>query len=401
MVESIEGCRLVPIFEKALVEHQIGIQCIRRVFQHISKRDLRWPLFRNLTVKGEFYEALIYEAILELAPALESLTSIVAKGPDVPQSNRTWNSSNGQDGLFYNGKGNILICGDGTSLGEFDIVLFDKSNHIIYCEVKSSGKFLYGFEKDVRYKKRLLEILLGQKIHFWLISAHDISRYEELEPLWNYPENGFARIKMPPPNIIKSALQSEMVNDTLTRTEGSSGRLCEWNTLDTKIKLNYAESHKTLRENVISLVRTGESRDSIVEEIETSIVKRIFLGKLSARSVEYFLQFNEVTVEGVRISPSVFKRDFTNIVLALSVPRLRPMFYFERNSRKEYLKIVAETGSMFKVEEMVNASYNFFKYLKRADQVIESTIFQGILQSLVTPEIYGLERKDTGRRWVG
>lgn len=385
---------------EALESHPVGDTLIERASMHVSAK-LRSYLFSSSPLArgnamGELYEALVYESILDIAASYNVISRVVRKRADVPLSQRTQTVTLDQDGLMYDKRGDLIIRGGGTDLGEFDVVLFDKLGDLLFCEAVISGNYLEGFDREIQYKRHLLTELLGCKSPFLLISAKDIRNKEVVKRILSETGSEFALFDFPNLNSMdKIASRIGRSSEGTTGRNGASSKLCYWNELRTVRKLDYQRNHHQMRGMILSSIANGVSKDSIKEAVSSSLVQRVILGTLTEQATENLLASKEFMIEGRRLTISDFTNRFSKIAVTLSLPRLRPIFYLREKRNQAFLKMAAETISSFEFEKKIGPDFSFAFYtlLDKEESKIEDQEIRRILDLTLTPDILGTKRK--------
>jgi len=140
------------------------------------------------TAEGRWFEAIIYEMILDLSLQTDLIRAVVARGADGPA--RVRRAQLGQNGLFYSNIGDIKVRGNGQDLAEVDLMLVDHTGALTFGEIITSPADLKELEEEIHYKKQLLGYLYGQPtVPFLLISSVDISRTAVVRRLLKEPDN--------------------------------------------------------------------------------------------------------------------------------------------------------------------------------------------------------------------
>ncbi|MDD4251695.1 MAG: hypothetical protein PHT74_00955, partial [Methanoculleus horonobensis] len=165
---------------------------IMRALRHLRPADRKKLFSEDIpemrTAEGRWFEAIVYEMILDLSRQTNLIRSVVARGADGPAKVRR--AQLGQNGLFYSNIGDIKVRGNGQDLAEVDLVLVDHTGALTFGEIITSPADLKEFEAEIRYKKQLFGYLYGQPtVPFLLISSVDISRTAVVRRLLKEPDN--------------------------------------------------------------------------------------------------------------------------------------------------------------------------------------------------------------------
>lgn len=145
---------------------------VRHAVHHLTKPERAMlydpanPLHRSAT--GKYFEALVYELLLDYAECSDTVVSIVAKLSDaefVPFDKYA------PDGLWYSRDGGIRFKVGGKVAAEMDILIKTADGVRVFGEVIINPSGVRGFRSEVIAKKKLLANLYGDPVEFLMVLA--------------------------------------------------------------------------------------------------------------------------------------------------------------------------------------------------------------------------------------
>lgn len=360
--------------------NQITEEIILRATEHLSEKTIEGVNEVQPQAIGEFYESLAYEMTLEFASINDDVRFVVAKGTDVSRHSRMYENHEESDGLSYENGAKIVIRGDGRTLGEYDLILFDRLGDIVYCEVKKNKMGFRRPKYKIQYKKKLLENLFGCRVDLLLVYSEVPSDSSENYEIIRGTDGDYSVLELPPQRYLKYILDSKNKENGFKRMTMNPLKICFWDDLETLRKLNYAEDHAQLRNFLISLVRQQEPIDILRKRIKSSLVERIFVGKITEDGTEEFLKSIDFTIEGNELNLRSFREKFSEIILGLSVPMLNPMLYLKTNTQNGYQKTIPDKDGVFIISEKIEMGGGFFNAISQTKEMIPPQLALNILE---------------------
>jgi len=182
-VMSIKGLsnemKSLPVCISELFGHiEPTDELINCSLRHLSKQSLKNLDSNNNSAKGiaqgKLFESVVYEQMLEILTKCDFVRAIVKKKDDAIIFSQK--AVYGQNGLFYNGEGDIVLRGNGQDLGEFDMLFVDGAGQVCFCEIMSAipKGHIISLANEIKYKKRILSKILNQEsVPFLLIIAEN------------------------------------------------------------------------------------------------------------------------------------------------------------------------------------------------------------------------------------
>jgi hypothetical protein len=359
-----------------------------RALHHLSKKK-RGNLFSKTPIPkqiafGQLYEAVIYEHLLELTK-INPNCIVVKKGCDICAKNRAL-SKLGQNGLFYDYAGSIVARGNGQDLAEFDFLVTNKQNEIVFGEVKTSSNNLEEFDQVIAYKRRILGFLFSKPIQFALISCVNMSNKRVIKRITGKPLTSLT-VTAKLDEHRKNITPEDIFN--LNKRPHNRHQSVLLSTLKPR-KFNYLHLHNQCREELITAVIHNRPPTF---KADAWLIKRIIVGYLNKSSMKSLFEKQSIIINKERMAlenPNVFPR----VVLALRMPMLRPEIYLRLQNTETYLKMGPTTTSTFEFERNIRRQRTaFFDWLENAKPGIGLGLLNKIMTKHLNDDIVGSRKK--------
>lgn len=377
--------------------------CLRAT-RHLGKKiknDLfisePWPR-RN--AEGYFYEALVYEEVLCIVKETDLLKGLVRKSADVPPKRPR--PSLGQNGLFYDAMGAIVIRGHGQDLGEIDLILVDKESNPIFVEVLISKRNLRGFDKEIAHKKALLREILGKDLApFLIVSPVDISRNSIIKRILKAPDN--LLVEAHPLEKAKSLLDPEEVKRHRKR-RSDDPNLIDLKAVEVSKAFDYEKSHNKARKLMFNVAIGEATIEGAKSRLgDSPIVSKAILGGLYPSAVTYLCRDKGILIRGKRFTPGEIQRYFHKVVLAIGLPDLRPVLYMKVRGKYlakkrggAYLKLGPIDERTFRFERNVPSFVGFYMWLDTVNPSLGANMTRNIVEAFVREDVIGSKKKPGG-----
>ncbi len=369
-----------------------------RALRHLRPADRKKLFSEDIpemrTAEGRWFEAIVYEMILDLSLQTDLIRAVVARGADGPS--RVRRAQLGQNGIFYSNIGDIKVRGNGQDLAEVDLMLVDHTGALTFGEIITSPADLKEFEEEIHYKKQLLGYLYGQPtVPFLLISSVDISRTAVVRRLLKEPDNILLTtascedlktlihprdLKRSPPRKIKHE-KLVMISDIAPRRP-----------------FDYKELHDERMQSIINAVTSNEG----IKELGTPdeippIVKKVLFGGLYPSAIRMLDDRYPIRIKGKVYDPDAIQKEFSKVVLAVNLPEYKPVVYLRRRNKREYLKMVPNNRSGgFKFESRRTPHMaGFFLWLESVRPSLGAELTRGLLDAFPAvhaPEVGAVRR---------
>ena len=324
---------------------------IMRALRHLRPAD-RKKLFSTdipemRTAEGRWFEAIVYEMILDLSLKTNLILSVVARGADGPA--KVQRARLGQNGLFYSNIGDIKVRGNGQDLAEVELVLVDHTGALTFGEIITSPADLKEFEAEIRYKKQLFGYLYGQPtVPFLLISSVDISRTAVVRRLLKEPDN--VLLTTPTCEDLKTLIRQRDMKRSPTRRIKHE-KLISITDIPLRRPFDYKKLHDERLQSIVSTVTSKKGADALGAPDEIPpIVKKVIFGGLYPSALRMLDSRYPIRIKGKTYDPDTIQKLFSKVVLAVNIPEYRPIIYLRTRNKKEYLKMVPNRAGGFKFE---------------------------------------------------
>jgi hypothetical protein len=350
-----------------------------RHLSRIERKKLFSPEIEHMrTAEGRWYEAIIYEMFLEISKESDRIGKIAAKGADAPRGRR--NIRLGQNGVYYSRCGDITIRGNGQDLAEFDLLLLDHNDSVIFGEVVTSPSDMKEFEKEIEYKKHLLGYLFDQKlVNFLLISSFDISNYSVGRRLLKSDEN--IHVRTISCEEIKRLIPPRLAREPVRKPNGHHAMVLA-SDIALKQPFDYQKYHDWERNRVFSNVSNQiDVRSRPAENGTSQLVKKILYGGLYPSAVRTLCHEHEIRIKGEKLEFHDVMRHFSKVILATDLPDYEPLVYLRSKQKKQYLKMVQDKSGNFKFERYTPSKVGFFLWLESLNPTLGSRITSRILNA--------------------
>ncbi|KUG21081.1 hypothetical protein ASZ90_009174 [hydrocarbon metagenome] len=323
----------------------------QKALRHLRPAD-RKQLFspdipQMRTAEGRWYEAIIYEMMLELSERSDLIRYVVMRGADAP--GRQKKVRLGQNGLFYSNIGDIKVRGNGQDLAEVDMMLVDHTGALAFGEVVTSSADLRELEEEIHYKKRLLGFLYGQpNVPFMLISSVDISRTTVVQRLLREPDNILITTRSC--ENIKSLITPRELRQ-LPRRHRHHRKTIPVTEILPRRPFDYKKIHDERLQSIIAAVTSGRGVEDLKRRDEIPpIVKKILCGALYPSAIRVLCQNAPIRIKEKVFGPDEIMRQFSKVIFAINLPEYKPVIYLRSRFRREYLKMVPDRSGGFKFE---------------------------------------------------
>ncbi|NLZ29784.1 MAG: hypothetical protein GX885_03410 [Methanomicrobiales archaeon] len=369
---------------------------IMRALRHLRPADRKKLFSKDIpemrTAEGRWFEAIVYEMILDLSLQTDLIRAVVARGADGPS--RVRRAQLGQNGLFYSNIGDIKVRGNGQDLAEVDLMLVDHTGALTFGEIITSPADLKEFEEEIHYKKQLLGYLYGQPtVPFLLISSVDISRTAVVR-----------RLRREPDNILLTTATCEDLK-TLIRPRDLKrspprkirhAKLVSISSIAPRRPFDYKQLHDERMQSIIAAVTSGKGIEelSVPDEIPP-IVKKVIFGGLYPSAVRMLDARYPIRIKGKAHDPDAIQKQFSKVVLAVNLPEYKPIIYLRRRNKREYLKMVPNNRSGgFKFESRRTPHMaGFFLWLESVRPSLGAELTQGLLDAFPTVHAPGAAKR--------
>jgi hypothetical protein len=360
---------------------------VQNATRHLGKVE-RSRLFspeidKMRTAEGRWYESIIYEMFLAMAPESDQIRHLALKGDDVPHRNRQ-KIRLGQNGLFYSRSGDITVRGNGQDLAEFDLLFIDTGGQVAFAEVVTSASDMKEFEQEIAYKRRLLSYLFNQgSIPFLLVSSFDVTNYVvgrrllSTKPTINIQTSSCEELKA---HIHPGTIRTE------TQRRHDQGKMVLASEVPLKNKFLYEKYHEEERTKVMARVMSPSADGPLPEQKAGTgqLVKKILYGGLYPSAVRAICKEHDFIVRGEQIEYPELMTRYSKAVLATDLPGYEPIVYLRQRKKQEYLKMVRNGNGNFKFERYTPPKVGFFLWLESLTPTLGGRVTQSLLEAFAS-----------------
>ncbi len=335
-----------------------------RALRHLKKGDnvklFSDDIMEMRTVEGYWYEALIYELLLETASTSPEIKKIVKKGADAPR--RPIRIALGQNGIYYAEKGDIRVRGNGQDLAEVDLLLIDRKNKISFAEIVTSPADLKDLEAEIHYKKKLFGYLFKQDtVEFSLFSAVDIQNTQVVKRLSREDENVYVGTFTC--EELKASLRPLRLA-SLPRSAVNNPKLISALSLRTR-PFDYRQFHEQALSRLLSAAERGATpREALDDPGVSPLVKKVIFGALHPAAQKVLANDLGIRIKSNTLAYADLVQDYSKVVLAMDLPDFSPVIYIKPKKKRMYYKMVPEKSGGFKYERHTPGRVGFYLWLE-------------------------------------
>ena len=341
-----------------------------RALRHMKKGDhiklFSEEIMEMRTVEGYWYEALIYELLLETAINTPAIKKIVKKGADAPR--RPVRIALGQNGMYYAEKGDIRVRGNGQDLAEVDLLLIDANNQVSFAEIITSPSDLKDLEAEIHYKKKLFGYLFRQEtVEFSLFSAVDISNTQVIKRLCREEENAYVGTFSC--EELKASIRSLRLA-SLSRQAVNNPKLISALSLRTR-PFDYLQFHDQTLARLLYHANHGTKQAQALADPQISpLVKKVIFGAMHTDARRALVNDLGLRVKSTILDFDTLSRDYSKVVFAMDLPDASPVIYLKPKKKRMYYKMVPEKTGGFKYERQTPGRVGFYLWLESAKPAV-------------------------------
>jgi hypothetical protein len=369
------------------------------------KKDLFSQKYKSRRIaEGYWYEALIYEKIKTLSKNCDLIQGIIRKGADV--SLKTIKQSRCKNGIQYDFNSSIVLKGNEQELAEIDMLIVDSKSQLYVIEITTSDLNLKEFDKEIIYKRELLlKVTNYNKINFIIISSLNLLSRKPIIALSKMSDIYF--INTGPYEKNKSHLAYPEVNNYL-RKELVNEKIIDVNSLNINKKFDYNVYHDKVKSIIFSAMKSNKDIDIIKKELgEYTIVPKVIIGNLLPEAVNYLCRENVIVVNEDIFTAKEILKYFSNVILTVKLPDLRPAIYLKVKPRyigkkkiETYLKLGLKSNHMFSFERNIPIFAGFFKWLDTIKPTLGAKTTKSFCDYFSKKEVYRSKKRHSTPNFV-
>ncbi len=359
-------------------------EIVMRALRHLRPADRKKLFSEDIpqmrTAEGRWFEAIVYEMVIDLSMQSNLIRSVVMRGADAP--GRSKRAQLGQNGLFYSNIGDIKVRGNGQDLAEVDLVLIDHAGTFAFGEIITSPADLKELEEEIHYKKRLFGYLYGQpNVPFMLISSVDISRTAVVRRLMKEPDN--VLLTTSSCEDLKSLIRPRDLRRVPAKQRIKNPKMIPIAEITPRRPFDYKHLHDERLQSIISTVTGNGGIEALrmPDEIPP-IVKKVLFGGLYPSAIRMLDQHHPIRIKGKGYGPDAINDQFSKVVLAVNLPEYKPIIYLRTKNKREYLKMVPDRSGGFKFESRRTPHMaGFFIWLESTRPAIGGELTKSLLDT--------------------
>ncbi|HJJ28638.1 MAG TPA: hypothetical protein O0X70_04535 [Methanocorpusculum sp.] len=358
-------------------ERSVAVRALRHMRPADRKNLFSDDIMEMRTAEGYWFESLIYEQLIRIAEKTDTIKKIVRKGADVPT--RKDKPELGRNEIYSAEKGDIRVRGNGQDLAEVDLLLFDNSNQVVFCEIVTSPADLKDLEAEIIYKKKLFGYMFSQeRVGFILFASVDIRNTQVVRRLMEDPDNAYICTR--PCEEMKACLYGLWVTG-ISRTPEKNPKLIYASSL--KIQgFDYKHLHDEALARLYFAMDHNFTNDEFFSDPAVSpLVKKVICGGLYPSAVKALTAAHPLRLRSEVLDFDTVIEKYSRVILAIDFPEIEPVIYLrpkpvrrdpkvtrkEYMRSKEYLKFIREkTGPGFKFERPTPSRVGFYLWLESA-----------------------------------
>lgn len=350
-----------------------------RALRHLKKGDhlklFSEDIMEMRTVEGYWYEALIYELLLETAVNTSAIKKIVRKGADAPR--RPVRIALGQNGIYYAEKGDIRVRGNGQDLAEVDLLLIDSNNQISFAEIITSPSDLKDLEAEIHYKKKLFGYLFRQEtVEFSLFSAVDISNTQVIKRLCQEEENAYVGTFSC--EELKASIRSLRLA-SLSRQAVNNPKLISALSLRTR-PFDYRQFHDQALSRLLHHANQGTKHaEALADPGISPLVKKVIFGEMHTDARKALVNDLGLRVKSTILDFNALSHEYSKVIFAMDLPDPSPVVYIKPKKKRMYYKMVPEKNGGFKYERQTPGRVGFYLWLESAQPAVSADTMYSLL----------------------
>ncbi|MBN1195256.1 MAG: hypothetical protein JXA08_07935 [Methanomicrobiaceae archaeon] len=354
-----------------------------RAIRHLKKLEKRLLFSSDISqmraAEGRWYEALIYEIMLDISVKSDFIQTIVRKGADAPFP--PLEVKLGQNGLFYSNRGDVKIRGNGQDIAEVDMLLVDYNGLVAFAEIVTSPSDLRALEDEVHYKKRLLGYLFGQvHVPFILFSSVDISRSSIVQRVIKEPDSVLVVTRTC--EELKRLLKIRDIRGN-PRKPIRHKKLRSLPEIQPRRPYDYKALHDLHRERLLDAVRKGASGTGVCKDLPP-LVKKVLFGAPYPSAIKTLCTEVTFQIKGRTLTCEDMVSDYAKVVIAVDLPSLEPIVYLRLKKEAEYLKMIPDRSGGFRFESRRNHRMKgFFLWLESIEPTFDAKLSSEIVAWLL------------------
>lgn len=362
-------------FERYKPERSVAVRALRHMRPAERKNLFSEDIMLMRTAEGYWFENLIYEQLIRIAEQTNTIKKIVRKGADVKR--KKIRTELGINSVYSAEKGDIRVRGNGQDLAEVDLLLFDKNDKVVFCEIVTSPADLKDLEAEIIYKKKLFGYLFSQDhVGFILFSSVDIANTQVVRRLKSDPDNAFICTREC--EVMKSCLRGLRITSLPTQQENSP-KLVRAEDLITQ-PFDYKKLHDEALSQLYFAMEHGLTANQYFDNPSVSpLIKKVICGGLYPSAIKALIQKYGLRVKCEELKTDTIFDEYSKVILAVDFPEIEPVIYLKPRKQRTYLKMVPASFGGFKFERLTPSRVGFYLWLESARPAVGAERMEAVL----------------------
>ncbi len=354
----------------------VAVRALRHMRPAERKNLFSEDIMLMRTAEGYWFEYLIYEQLIRIAEQTDTIKKIVRKGADVKR--KKIKNQLGTNNIYSAEKGDIRVRGNGQDLAEVDLLLFDKDDQVVFCEIVTSPADLKDLEAEIIYKKKLFGYLFHQeRVGFILFSAVDIANTQVVRRLQDDPDNAYVCTQ--DCEAMKAGLKGLRITNLPTEQE-SNPKLVRADSLKTQ-PFDYKKLHdEALNQMYFAADHNFTANQFFDNPAVSPLVKKVICGGLYPSGVKVLIQKYGMRIKSEQLTASGILEKYSKVVLAVDFPEMEPVIYLKPRKQYIYMKMVPASTGGFKYERPTPSRVGFYLWLESIKPTLGAERMDSVLQ---------------------
>lgn len=357
-------------------ERAIAVRALRHMRPAERKNLFSEDIMLMRTAEGYWFENLIYEQLIRIAEQTNTIKKIVRKGADAHHKKEKLRL--GVNGIYSAEKGDIRVRGNGQDLAEVDLLLFDKDNSVVFCEIVTSPADLKDLEAEIIYKKELFGYMFNQEhVGFILFSSVDISNTQVVRRLSLDEDNAFICTREC--EIMKSCLKGLRIT-AFPKTPENHPKLISADHLRIR-GFDYKKLHdEALLRFYFAIDHKFTNDEFFSDPCVSPLVKKIICGGMYPSAIKSLIANHGLRVKSEILTFDSVMEKYSRVILAVDFPEIEPVVYLKPKKGRTYLKMVPTKDGGFKYERPTPSRVGFYLWLETIKPVLGAERIEQVLK---------------------
>ncbi|MDO5844154.1 MAG: hypothetical protein Q4Q53_03290 [Methanocorpusculum sp.] len=357
-------------------ERSVAVRALRHMRPAERKNLFSEDIMLMRTAEGYWFENLIYEQLIRIAEQTDTIKKIVRKGADARHKKEKIRL--GVNGIYSAEKGDIRVRGNGQDLAEVDLLLFDKNNSVVFCEIVTSPADLKDLEAEIIYKKKLFGYMFKQEhVGFILFSSVDIANTQVVRRLALDKDNAFICTREC--ETMKSCLKGLRIT-AFPKTPENHQKLIAADRLRIR-GFDYKRLHdEALLRFYFAIDHKFTNDEFFSDPCVSPLVKKVICGGMYPSAIKSLIANHGLRVKSEILTFNSVMEKYSKVILAVDFPEIEPVIYLKPKKERTYLKMIPAKDGGFKYERPTPSRVGFYLWLETAKPVLGAERIEQVLR---------------------